>query len=59
MVKDFKCPRCKKLTKVSRLRSSYQCPHCNLNMLITPEEKQAGRSSKDYYKNFLNSYRER
>ena len=42
MKPNFKCPRCKKGIRVGRLRSSYTCPNCKFDMLITREDKQAG-----------------
>ena len=38
----FKCPKCKKINKLGKLRSSYTCPNCHADMLLNREDKARG-----------------
>lgn len=51
MATNFKCPRCRKIIKVGRLRAKYTCPLCNNDMIITRNEKMEGRKIRISYSN--------
>ena len=51
MATNFRCPRCRKIIKVGRLRAKYTCPLCNNDMIITRNEKMEGRKIRISYSN--------
>lgn len=52
MKENFKCPKCKQMTKVGKkLHASYTCPNCHYQMLISRQERQQGHVN--YKRNFF------